>query len=266
MKKLTEVMQRLLAPDGCPWDREQTIETLRPFVIEEAYEVVSAMDNVIAGGDPSELKDELGDLLLQIVFQSLLAADKGWFGPSDVEDAIVTKMVRRHEHVFGDVKVSGSEDVLRNWEQIKAREKQSTGQAKGLLSSLPLNMPSLLAGLRMGEKMASVGFDWPKEKGAFENAAGPREKIAEELNELDEALAEKDLKHVEEELGDLLFAVCNFSRRLKLDPEAALRNCLYKVKKRFERMEKLAEQQNLKLQDLSSPEVERLYQEAKATS
>jgi MazG family protein len=188
LPRLAEVMQRLLAPDGCPWDREQTLLSLRPFVIEEAYEVVDAIDS----GSPEDLREELGDLLMQIVFQAELARRQGWFGLDDVVAAISEKLVRRHPHVFGDTTVSGTEEVLANWEKLKAAEKKD----RGLLDSLPKSLPALLRAVRIGEKAARVGYDWP-------DVSGVRAKIDEELAELDVALSADDAKRAEEELGDV---------------------------------------------------------------
>jgi uncharacterized protein YabN with tetrapyrrole methylase and pyrophosphatase domain len=229
LPRLVEIMQRLLAPDGCPWDREQTLATLRPYVIEEAHEVVDAIDR----GDPEDLREELGDLLLQIVFQSELARVAGWFGPDDVVSAICDKLVRRHPHVFGDAKVSGTAEVLANWEQIKAEEKAG----RGALDGVPLALPGLLRGLRMGEKAARVGFDWPDGQGA--RAA------------------------IEHELGDTLFALVNFARKLELDPEAALRGTLGRFQDRVRRVESAAAATGKPLKDLSSEELDRLWVEAK---
>src|ERR1700755_1464256 len=185
LPRLVEIMQRLLAPDGCPWDREQTLETLRQYVVEEAHEVVDAIDH----GKPEELREELGDLLLQIVFQSELARAQGWFGPDDVVTAICDKMVRRHPHVFGDEKVSGTREVLANWEVIKAQEKQG----RGVLDGVPKGLPGLLRAWRVADKAARVGFDWP-------DLAGARAKVDEELAELDSALTQPDKANIEREL------------------------------------------------------------------
>ena len=177
LPRLVEIMQRLLAPGGCPWDREQTLQTLRPYVIEEAHEVVDAIDRA----SPEDLREELGDLLLQIVFQSELARAQQWFGPDDVIAAICEKLVRRHPHVFADTRVSGSAEVIANWEAIKAEEKRG----RGALEGVPVALPALLRAVRMGEKAARVGFDWPDGQGA-------RDKVEEELHELDRAVASGD--------------------------------------------------------------------------
>ena len=199
-------MQRLLAPDGCPWDREQTLETLVPYLVEETYEVVDAL----AEGTVADHREELGDLLLQIVFQSELRFAEGQFGIDDVADGIVTKLVSRHPHVFGDVKVSGSDDVLANWAKLKATEKASKGK-HGALDGIPRSAPALLRATRAGEKAGAVGFDFP-------DAEAARAKVDEELRELDEARARGDRAEMSRELGDVLFAVVNLGRKLNLDP------------------------------------------------
>lgn len=222
LPRLVELMQRLLAEDGCPWDREQTFEKLRKYVIEEAHEVADAIDK----GDRDEIREELGDLLLQVVFQAELARKEGAFGPDDVVKGIVDKLVRRHPHVFEDVKVSGSAEVLRNWEQIKAVEKGG----RGLLAGVPRSMPALVRAQRIGEKVERVGFDWP-------DLAGSRAKVAEEIGELDEALAAGDARAIEEELGDALFALVNLARHSGVDAEAALRRTIDKFTDRFAHVE-----------------------------
>lgn len=242
LPRLVAVMQRLLGEGGCPWDREQTFKTLRKYVVEEAHEVADAMDGlgddgahpqgparVLTADDRAvrELREELGDLLLQVVFQSELARSRGWFGPDDVVAAIADKMERRHPHVFGEVSVSGAAEVLTNWERLKAKEKSD----KGLLSGTPKGLPALSLAARYGEKAANVGFDWP-------DARGPREKIDEELRELDEAVASGDPKAVEHELGDVLFSVVNHARKLGLDPEAALASANRRFRERFAHVER----------------------------
>lgn len=247
-------MQRLLAPDGCPWDREQTLETLRPFVIEEAFEVVDAIDRK----QPAALKEELGDLLLQIVFQAELARKEGWFTPNDVVDAISDKLISRHPHVFGDLKVADSKEVLRNWEALKDKEKAAKGE-RGRLGGVPKGMPALLRAVRVGEKAASVGYDWP-------DAGGPRAKIDEELRELDEAVAGGDAARIEAELGDVLFSLVSFARKGGVDPEAALRGTLDRFTKRFEHAEKAAQAKGQELGKMTPAELDALWQSAKAAT
>ncbi len=220
--RLVELMQRLLAPDGCPWDREQSFTTLRKYVLEEAAEVADAID----GGDRGELRAELGDLLLQVVFQAELGRAEGAFGPDDVVRGICEKLVRRHPHVFGDVEVTGADEVLRNWERIKVKEKGD----RGLLDGVPRSLSALHRAQRVGEKVARVGFDWP-------DARGSRDKVTEELGELDRAIAAGDAKEAEAELGDVLFALVNLARHAGIDAEAALRGTTDRFVKRFGHVE-----------------------------
>jgi tetrapyrrole methylase family protein/MazG family protein/ATP diphosphatase len=250
LPRLVEIMQRLLAPDGCPWDREQTLATLRPYVVEEAHEVVDAIDR----GSPSELREELGDLLLQIVFQSELARAQGWFGPDDVVDAICDKLIRRHPHVFGDAVVSGTSEVLANWEVIKAEEKKG----RGVLDGVPKALPALLRALRVGEKAARVGFDWPDREGA-------RAKVNEELRELDEALAQGDRDAVEHEFGDVLFALVSVARKADIDPEAALRGTLERFGQRVRAVETEVASRGQQLSEVSTEQLDKLWEAAKAT-
>lgn len=220
--RLVELMQRLLAEDGCPWDREQTPESLRRYVLEEACEVIDAIES----GDPNAVKEELGDLALQVVFLAEIARREGSFGPDDVVKGIVDKLVYRHPHVFGDTDVRDSADVLRNWERLKASEKKD----RGLLEGVPRSLPSLTRAQRIGEKVSRVGFDWP-------DARGSRAKVEEEMRELDAAIASGDSEKAEEELGDVLFALVNLSRHLDLDAEGALRKTITKFQKRFDHVE-----------------------------
>ena len=221
--RLVAVMRRLLAPGGCPWDRDQTFETLRKYVLEEACEVIDAID----AGDRPALREELGDLLLQVVFQAELARREGSFGIDDVIGGIVDKLVKRHPHVFGTVEARDADEVLRNWEKLKAREKGE----RGILSGVPRSMPALTRAQRIGEKVARVGFDWA-------DARGSQVKVAEEMAELDRAMQAGNASAIEEEMGDVLFALVNLSRHLKLDAEAALRRTIDKFAARFAHVEK----------------------------
>lgn len=223
LARLVGVMRRLLAQDGCPWDREQSFETLRKYVLEEACEVIDAID----GGDRKALREELGDLLLQVVFQAELARREGSFAIDDVVAGIVDKLVHRHPHVFGDLSAKDADEVLRNWEKLKAKEKGE----RGILGGVPRSMPSLTRAQRIGEKVSRVGFDW-------EDARGSRAKVTEELGELDRAVASGDADAVEAEMGDVLFALVNLSRHVKVDAEGALRRTIDKFTKRFAHVEK----------------------------
>ncbi|HEY4011731.1 MAG TPA: nucleoside triphosphate pyrophosphohydrolase [Polyangiaceae bacterium] len=223
LSRLVGVMRRLLAPDGCPWDREQTFASLRKYVLEEACEVIDAID----AGDRAGIREELGDLLLQVVFQAELARREGSFGIDDVVAGIVDKLVSRHPHVFGDLDAKDADEVLRNWEKLKAREKGP----RGVLAGVPRSMPALTRAQRIGEKVARVGFDW-------DDRGGSRAKVEEEMGELDEAMARGDRRAVEEELGDVLFAVVNLARHLDVDAEGALRGTIDKFTGRFAHVER----------------------------
>jgi MazG family protein len=220
--RLVGVMRRLLAPGGCPWDREQSLETLRKYVLEEACEVIDAIDS----GDRDALREELGDLLLQVVFQAELLRVEGRFAIDDVIAGIVEKLVSRHPHVFGDVKADTADEVLSNWEKLKAKEKQG----RGVLAGVPRSLPALVRAQRIGEKVSRVGFDWADLRGSME-------KVHEELGELEHAIASGDAKAREEELGDLLFALVNLARHLDVDAEGALRGTITKFTKRFAHVE-----------------------------
>jgi MazG family protein len=227
--RLVAVMRRLLAPGGCPWDREQSLETLRKYVLEEACEVIDAIDSK----DRDSLREELGDLLLQVVFQAELTRAEGAFGIDDVIAAIVDKLVRRHPHVFGHMEAKDADAVLRNWELIKAQEKGE----RGVLSGVPRSMPGLARAQRVGEKVARVGFDWA-------DVRGSRAKVDEELGELDQATADADAAAIEEELGDTLFAIVNLSRHLHVDAEQALRQTIEKFTERFAHVEKRVKEEH----------------------
>jgi len=250
--KLVGLMQRLLAPDGCPWDREQTLETLIPYLVEETYEVIDALTH----GTVDDHREELGDLLLQVIFQSELRHAEGHFGIDDVARAIVTKLVRRHPHVFGEVEAKNADEALASWARLKAEEKAKKGK-KGALDGIPRSAPALIRAFRAGEKAGAVGFDWP-------DAAGPRAKIDEELGELDAACRGGDRQAMTDELGDLLFAVANLARKLGLDAENALRTATDRFAGRFGHMEKAAETRGQRLAELSLDEQNLLWEAAKA--
>jgi MazG family protein len=251
LPELVAIMQRLLAPDGCPWDREQTLESLRPYVIEEAHEVVEAIDR----GDLPHLREELGDLLLQIVFQSALTEQRPAserFGIDDVVGAICEKLVRRHPHVFGDERAENSDVVRERWEALKAKEKAG----RGVLEGVPRALPGLLRATRMGEKAAHLGLDW-------RDAQGPRAKLDEELAELDQAIAAGDAKSVESELGDVLFTLASLARKHGIDAEAALRGTLDRFAARVSEIERFARDRSLVPSALSPEQLDALWKEAK---
>ncbi|HEX9308460.1 MAG TPA: nucleoside triphosphate pyrophosphohydrolase [Anaeromyxobacter sp.] len=226
IERLLSIMERLRGPQGCPWDREQTLKTLRPYVLEETYEVLEAID----AGDPSEHCAELGDLLLQIVFQAQLMKEEGRFEFADVADAISNKLVSRHPHVFGNAEAKDANAVLRQWAALKREENLKKGAGHSVLEGVPREMPALARADRLTEKASRIGFDWP-------DAAGARAKVAEEIAELDEAMALGDRDAIEHELGDALFAVANLSRKLGVPPEEALRGTLRRFVSRFTHVE-----------------------------
>lgn len=242
--ELFTIMRRLLAPDGCPWDRAQSPETLRPFVIEEAFEVVEAID---AGSEP-QLREELGDLLLQIVFLTEMSAS---FGPDDVVRGICDKMIRRHPHVFGDGDASTPAEVLESWEAIKAREQGK--RDRGALDGVPVALPALARAVALGKKARKINLDW-------EDARGVRAKIDEELAELDAA---PDPAAEAEELGDLLFAIASWARHRGHDPEAALRGTLNRFTGRVGEMERAARADGVALSELSPEEIDARFVAAK---
>jgi len=245
-------MARLRAPGGCPWDREQTPASLRPYLLEEVYEVLEAID----ADDPAHLRDELGDLLLQIVFQSELAAEAGRFTVADVARAIVDKLVRRHPHVFGDVRVRDAGEVVRNWRRIKAEERRTAGEDGDLFAGVPAALPALLRAEQLGEKAGHVGLDWP-------DARGVLEKLHEETAELAAALAAGDRAAIEHELGDLLLAAASLGRHLAVSAEMALRAANDRFVARVRRLEAAARVRGQALADLAPEERDRLWEAAK---
>lgn len=256
--RLVATMRRLRAPDGCPWDREQTIASLKPYLLEETYEVMDAIERE----DWAALSEELGDLLLQPVFQAEIAASEGRFTITEPLEAIVEKLIRRHPHVFGTVEAETSDEVLRNWEQIKRGEKARKAEANGerddasMLDSLPRALPALAEAQRITSRAAKVGFDWPGIREVLE-------KLHEEIGELDEARKAGDVDKVEDEFGDLLFVMANLSRFLKVDAEQALRRTNLKFRERFAYVERRLREQNREIQDSTLEEMESLWQEAK---
>jgi len=265
-EKLVAVQARLRAANGCPWDREQTHQSLRTYLIEEAYEVLEALES----GNDAKFAEEMGDLLLQIVFHSQIAREEGRFTLSEVIREIHDKMIRRHPHVFGKTRAKDSAEVLRNWEQIKAEERRSsdnTGASKtgegvpkevSLLDGVSRALPATLEGFQLTRKASRVGFDW-------EDADGVFEKLREETEELKKASRDQNQLKMEEELGDLLFAAVNLSRFFKIDPEIALKKANAKFSRRFRAMERLARKNGREFNDLPREQMETFWDAAKKT-
>jgi len=257
IEKLIDLVEKLRGENGCPWDREQTRETLKPMLIEEAYEVLDALDT----DNPKELMEELGDLLFQIVFHSQIAREKNEFELADVIDCCHEKMVGRHPHVFGDANLKTSGDVLKNWEDIKATEKgvpsASLPESKrSLLDGIPSKLPSLYRAHQMTAKASRVGFDWS----CLEDILA---KLQEEASELAHASTEGNLEKITDEAGDLLFVAVNAARFLGVDPETALRHSNEKFNLRFRYVESTIKKQGRKLKDTSLEEMDALWNEAK---
>ena len=254
-QKLVELMDILRGPQGCPWDREQTRETLKPLLVEEAYEVLEALD----GSDSEELCDELGDLLFQVIFHSCISKEKGEFDVNDVCRRSYEKMVGRHPHVFGEESYENSQELLRNWEGIKAAEKEAAGRPvtrESLLDGIPKELPSLYFAYQVSSKAARVGFDWS-------NIEDIREKLLEEFEELRSALEEGDEEKAKDEMGDLLFSAVNMARHLQIDPETALNRANRKFSTRFKAMEEFFSGQGKNLQEVDAQEMEAFWQNHK---
>lgn len=257
IQKLVDLVERLRGPGGCPWDREQTRETLKPMLIEEAYEVLDALDS----SDPMELKEELGDLLFQVLFHARIADEKGEFHLADVIDRLHEKMVRRHPHVFGNADLKTAEDVLRNWEEIKANEKgtrssSSPDSARSILDGLPTRLPALHQAYQMTAKAARVGFDWSRLEDILL-------KVREESDELLEAQRSSRTADLAGEVGDLLFVAVNVARFLGIDPETALRRSNEKFSRRFRFVESRIKSQGRELKNATLAEMDALWDEAK---
>jgi len=252
-RKLVSIMARLRAPGGCPWDREQTFDTIKPFLLEESYEVMDAID----ARDWSELKSELGDLMLQAVFFAQMASEQGHFGIEDSLDAINEKLVRRHPHVFGEETAETAGDVRKIWGEVKAEERREKGVAEsGLLGSVPRTLPALVEAQHIASRAAHVGFDW-------ENPDQVLEKLHEELGEFAEARRNASPEQLEDELGDLLFVLVNLARFVRVDPEQALRKTNAKFRARFGYIERRLAERGRKPEDATLDEMEALWQESK---
>jgi MazG family protein len=252
--RLVEIMDRLRDPGGCPWDREQTLESLSPYFLEEAYEVIDA----IASGDPGKLCEELGDLLLQIVFVARIASETKAFDIGDVCDSISQKMVRRHPHVFGDREVSDSGEVMRNWEDIK-REERGPESGSSVLEGVPQSLPGLLKAFRMTEKAAAVGFDWRRPADVMGKMREEMDELEAELDSGDSAAADR----VRAEMGDVLFVMANLARHLKVEPETALQETNSTFQRRFRAMEDLARARDRDFRSMSLVEQDALWEEVK---
>ena len=250
-QKLVALMAALRGPEGCPWDRKQTPESLKPFLVEECYEVIDALDE----GTPDKIKEELGDLLFQIMFHARIAEERGHFSMDDVITAIHEKMTRRHPHVFGDEKLATDKEVLANWEEIKKKEKGHEDR-KSVLEGVPKELPSLLRAHRLQERAARVGFDWN-----HLNEVLP--KLDEEITEFKESLKEENAEKIEEELGDLFFTLVNISRFLGVNPDEALRKTISKFIHRFRSIEEHAAKAGSSLNDMTLEEMETLWQRSK---
>lgn len=250
--RLVEIMARLRSPNGCPWDREQTFDTIKPYLLEETYEVMDAID----AHDWEGLADELGDLLLQVVFFSQMAKEAGHFDVNDAIEAINSKLIRRHPHVFGEGEAKTAEEVIRKWDEIKATEKAASAKPKGLLAGVPRSLPALMEARQIAGRAAGAGFDWS-------NVDQVLEKLREELAELDAARQDGSQEALQDEIGDLLFVIVNVARFLKVDPEQALRGTNSKFRRRFAHVEAGLEAQGKSPREATIEEMETLWQEAK---
>ena len=250
-KDLLDIMEQLRAENGCPWDREQTHESLKIYMIEETYEVLEALE----AGDKDKFCNELGDLLLQIVFHAQIAKEQGDFDIGDVTSEICSKLISRHPHIFGDVIANTSDQVLQNWEAIKKTEKQLKSHT-GVLKDVPSNLPALMRSYKVQQKAAQVGFDWDDIEDVFS-------KVDEEIRELRDVYKSKNVERITDELGDAMFALVNLSRFLKVQPELALTGTVKKFINRFEYIEQQSTKAGKKLEDMSLAEMDKLWNEAK---
>lgn len=258
--ELVNVMARLRAPGGCPWDREQTYASLAQYLLEETYETFDAIQEADQTGETSNLKEELGDVLLQVVFHSTIAAERGDFTIDEVVKGVSEKLILRHPHVFGDKNLETADDVLNNWDELKKAERAASGKVEkerdSILDEVSLNFPALLEGLKISKKAAKVGFDW-------ENAEQIFDKLAEETTELKKAIFEDDKESITEEIGDLLFVLVNLARKLDVEPETALKKANRKFRKRFSYIESRLKAQNKGFEDSNLEEMDALWNEAK---
>lgn len=253
VERLMQVVDTLRSPDGCPWDQKQTVESLAPHLVEEAHEMADA----VARRSAADTCEELGDLLMGVLMIGRVAAEERGFDTAAIADGITAKLIRRHPHVYGEVEVDGSGQVLRNWEAIKQQEKAEKGEDQSVLAGVPRSLPALLRAYRVGQKASNAGFDWP-------DLAGPVEKIDEELAEFRETLESGDRARQEEELGDLLFAIVNVARKLKIEPELALRGTIERFQSRFAAVEGGLSAAGKRLDEASLEELDALWDQAKA--
>lgn len=252
-ERLLDIMRSLRGPSGCPWDREQTPTSLKPYLIEETYEVIEAIE----AGQPDSLREELGDLLLQVVFHSQIAAERGDFAMGDVLVALVDKLVRRHPHVFGDCRVATPDEALTQWEAIKQREDAVRGRRRSVIEGVPRALPALLRAQRVQSKAARVRFDWPDAQAAWT-------KVEEEIHEAGAALRSGDRGRLQEELGDTLFSLVNVARLSAFDAEDVLQRAIEKFHRRFTTMENELVARGKSIADVSSDELERSWEAVKA--
>ncbi len=253
VQRLLEIMTRLRDPQhGCPWDREQTWSSIAPHTIEEAYELADA----ILQGDAEQVRDELGDVLFQVVFQSRIAEEQGLFDFAAVAAAVSDKLERRHPHVFGDAVINDAQAQTQAWEQMKAAERTARGLGAGALDGVTVGLPALTRSVKLGARAARVGFDWPDVDGVLR-------KVSEELDEIHDAIDSANPDHVREEVGDLLFSVTQVARRLGVDAESALREANAKFERRFRAMECEVERTGSTIKTMTLPEMEALWQRAK---
>jgi tetrapyrrole methylase family protein/MazG family protein len=248
---LVEVMSKLRGEGGCPWDREQDHRSLKPYLLEESYEVIETIDD----GDMYKMEEELGDLLLQVVFHAQIAREEGYFDMNGVISSVVDKMIYRHPHVFGKTKVENSDEVLVNWEKLKEKERGGKKE-ESIFEHIPKGLPALLFAHKLQKKAAKVGFDWPNVEGAWD-------KVGEEIEEFARAFAKKDKEHQQEEIGDLIFALVNVARMLGLNAEIALQEANAKFVRRFRHIEKRVREAGRNLEELSLEEMDALWEEAK---
>lgn len=247
--KLVETVAVLRGPDGCPWDKEQTHDSLKQYMIEETYEAIGAIES----GDPEKLKDELGDFILQALLHAQIADEAGQFDIADVCQTIREKLLRRHPHVFADVEISGVSDVLHNWEQIKRAEYD---HRKSALDGVPKSLPALMRAHKLSKKAAKTGFDWPDVHAVID-------KLKEETRELEEAIEQGERDHINHEIGDLIFAVVNIARFQHIEPEESLRDMLGRFVYRFQKIEEKAEEMGRDIGDMTLDEMEEVWNQAK---